>query len=32
MAVMDKIVLRDMKFYGYHGVFPEEREKGQISI
>jgi len=29
MAVMDKIVLRDMKFYGYHGVFPEEREKGQ---
>ncbi|HOM01879.1 MAG TPA: dihydroneopterin aldolase [Acetivibrio sp.] len=26
---MDKIILKDMKFYGYHGVFPEEREKGQ---
>lgn len=26
---MDKIVLKDIKLYGYHGVFPEEREKGQ---
>lgn len=29
---MDKIVLRDMKFYGYHGVFQEEREVGQNFI
>ena len=26
---MDKIVLKNMKFYGYHGVYPEEREKGR---
>ncbi|WP_235832668.1 dihydroneopterin aldolase [Acetivibrio mesophilus] len=26
---MDKIMLKDIKLYGYHGVFPEEREKGQ---
>lgn len=26
---MDKIVLKDIKLYGYHGVFPEERENGQ---
>lgn len=25
----DKIVLRDMVFYGYHGVFEAEREIGQ---
>lgn len=26
---MDRIVLRGMRFYGYHGVLPEEREQGQ---
>jgi dihydroneopterin aldolase len=26
---MDKITLKNMKFYGYHGVLPEEQEKGQ---
>ncbi|NLP14341.1 MAG: dihydroneopterin aldolase [Clostridium sp.] len=26
---MDKIVLKDIRLYGYHGVFPSEREKGQ---
>lgn len=25
----DRILLRDMAFYGYHGVLPEERERGQ---
>jgi hypothetical protein len=22
---MDKIILKDMEFFGYHGVLPEER-------
>ncbi|MGB8001502.1 MAG: dihydroneopterin aldolase [Anaerobacillus sp.] len=26
---MDKIYLNGMKFYGYHGVFPEENKLGQ---
>lgn len=26
---MDKIGLRQMEFYGYHGVFPEENKLGQ---
>lgn len=26
---MDKIILKNMVFYGYHGVFPEEKELGQ---
>ncbi|MGM0847014.1 MAG: dihydroneopterin aldolase [Bacillota bacterium] len=26
---MDKIKLKDMEFYGYHGVFPEETKLGQ---
>lgn len=26
---MDKIMLKDIKLYGYHGVFPEERKNGQ---
>lgn len=26
---MDKIFLNNMKFYGYHGVYPEERKLGQ---
>ena len=29
MSCKDKIILSNMKFYGYHGVLPEEREKGQ---
>lgn len=27
--MMDKIYLNQMKFYGYHGVFPEETRLGQ---
>jgi 7,8-dihydroneopterin aldolase/epimerase/oxygenase len=26
---MDKIILKSMRFYAYHGVLQEEREKGQ---
>lgn len=26
---MDTIVLKGMRFYGYHGVLPAEREQGQ---
>ncbi|OPZ90881.1 MAG: Dihydroneopterin aldolase [Firmicutes bacterium ADurb.Bin419] len=26
---MDKIILKDIKLYGYHGVYPEERQIGQ---
>jgi 7,8-dihydroneopterin aldolase/epimerase/oxygenase len=26
---MDKIILKEMEFYGYHGVFPEENKLGQ---
>lgn len=26
---MDKIVLKNMKFYGYHGLFQEEKKLGQ---
>ncbi|MDP4182689.1 MAG: dihydroneopterin aldolase [Bacillota bacterium] len=26
---MDKIIMKNMRFYGYHGVLPEEREDGQ---
>lgn len=26
---MDKIILRDMQFYGYHGLFTEENKLGQ---
>jgi dihydroneopterin aldolase len=26
---MDKIILRNMKFYAYHGVLPEENSLGQ---
>ena len=29
---MDKISLHRMMFYGYHGVFPEERKLGQRFI
>lgn len=28
----DKIILKDMNFYAYHGVFPEERTEGQNFI
>jgi len=26
---VDKIILKDIKLYGYHGVYPEERQIGQ---
>jgi dihydroneopterin aldolase len=26
---MDKIILKGMRFYGYHGVFPAENQLGQ---
>jgi dihydroneopterin aldolase len=26
---VDRILLKDMAFYGFHGVRPEERERGQ---
>lgn len=26
---MDKIIIHDMEFYGYHGLFPEENRLGQ---
>ena len=26
---MDKIIMKNMAFYGYHGVFPEEKKLGQ---
>jgi 7,8-dihydroneopterin aldolase/epimerase/oxygenase len=29
MSCADKIILNNMKFFGYHGVLPEEQEKGQ---
>lgn len=28
-ALIDKIYVNQMKFYGYHGVFPEETKLGQ---
>lgn len=29
---MDKIILKDMQFFGYHGVFKEEEKLGQMFI
>ncbi|MCA0758362.1 dihydroneopterin aldolase [Paenibacillus sp. N4] len=26
---MDKMIIKGMRFYGYHGVFPEENKLGQ---
>lgn len=26
---MDKIILKNMQFYGFHGLFPEENKLGQ---
>ncbi len=26
---MDKIIIKNMKFYAFHGVYPEERSNGQ---
>ena len=26
---MDKIILNGMEFYGFHGLYPEEKSKGQ---
>lgn len=31
MAMMgDKLILRGLKFYGYHGAIPEEKTLGQM--
>ncbi|HHV34472.1 MAG TPA: dihydroneopterin aldolase, partial [Syntrophomonadaceae bacterium] len=30
--ISDRIALNGMKFYGYHGVMPEEQELGQLFI
>lgn len=30
--MMDKIILKGMKFFAYHGVYAEEQEKGQDFI
>lgn len=27
---MDKIILKNMQFYAYHGLFPEENKLGQL--
>ncbi len=27
---MDRIILKDMAFYGHHGVLEEERQRGQV--
>lgn len=29
---MDRIVLKEMVFYGYHGTLGEERERGQVFV
>lgn len=29
MDVQDKIILQGLRFYGYHGVLPEEKKLGQ---
>lgn len=29
---MDKIIVKGLRFYAYHGVNPEEKEKGQPFI
>ena len=29
---MDKILLKDCRFYGYHGAFQEEQKLGQIFV
>ncbi len=26
---MDRLILRDLRFFGYHGVYPEETKRGQ---
>jgi dihydroneopterin aldolase len=26
---MDKVILKELQFYGYHGLFPEEKKLGQ---
>lgn len=30
--IMDKIIIKGLKLYAYHGVNPEEKEEGQIFI
>ena len=29
---MDRLILRDLRFFGYHGVYPEETKRGQSFI
>lgn len=29
---MDKIIIRDLEVYGYHGVFKEEKKLGQLFV
>lgn len=29
---MEKIYIKDLEIYAYHGVFPEEKEKGQLFV
>jgi dihydroneopterin aldolase len=29
---MDKVMLKGLQFYGYHGVFPEEQRLGQLFL
>jgi len=29
---MDRIILKGMRFYGFHGVFPEENKLGQAFV
>lgn len=28
--VMDRLILRDMRFFAHHGVYPEETKRGQF--
>lgn len=29
---MDRIIIKDMEVYGYHGVYPEEKKLGQMFL
>jgi dihydroneopterin aldolase len=29
---MDRLILRDMRFFAHHGVYPEETARGQVFI
>lgn len=32
MGYMDKIVIKDLEIFAYHGVLPEEKRQGQTFI